>query len=182
MIYSGGLFNCQRWMASIGVLSLLMNQAICHFKQIYPHAVVQAHSQERTPGSSSVCLETGLKMKEKQVSRGKVLSRDVEHIAAYISPTLLPFSLFDIFMQIWAGWFGSMERINGSLSPWTRCNTVAEDCGSERWDPWARRASAAILQVWRLGESCVWSHTWMQTTLSLYLWICSVFIYPLIIN
>lgn len=39
-----GLFNCQRWMASIGVLSLLMNQAICHFKQIYPHAAVQAHT------------------------------------------------------------------------------------------------------------------------------------------
>lgn len=48
----GGLFNCQRWMASIGVLSLLMNQAICHFKQIYPHAVVQAHPHRGLRGPS----------------------------------------------------------------------------------------------------------------------------------
>lgn len=32
----GRLFNCQRWMAPIRLLSLMINQAIYHFKQIYP--------------------------------------------------------------------------------------------------------------------------------------------------
>lgn len=96
----GGLFNCQRWMASIGVLSLLMNQAICHFKQIYPRVVVQARPQRGLQGPPLSLQKTGLKMKEKQVRRGKLLSRQ-KHIAAYtLSPALLPFSLFDIFMQI----------------------------------------------------------------------------------
>lgn len=37
----GRLFNCQRWMASIRLLSLMINQAIYHFKQIYPCAVAR---------------------------------------------------------------------------------------------------------------------------------------------
>lgn len=51
--------------------------------------------------------------------RGEIV-KQAEKRRAYcsvytLSPALLPFSLFDIFMQIWAGWFGSMERINSSL-------------------------------------------------------------------
>lgn len=60
----GGLFNCQRWMASIGVLSLLMNQAICHLKQIYPHALVQAHPQKGLQGPC--LLKNGLKMRKEK--------------------------------------------------------------------------------------------------------------------
>lgn len=95
-------FNCQRWMASIGVLSLLMNQAICHFKQIHPRVVVQARCSERTPGTATVCLEGGGETGEKgwggeivkQPEKGSILRYKTQ------SPTLLPLSLFDIFMQI----------------------------------------------------------------------------------
>lgn len=102
-------FNCQRWMASIGVLSLLMNQAICHFKQIHPRAVVQARCSERTPGTAAVCLEGGWGWKEKQVRNGGVGGEggiikqpEKRSILRYKtrSPALLPLSLFDIFMQI----------------------------------------------------------------------------------
>ena len=50
--------------------------------------------------------------------RGRFLSwhRLEAYCSVYtLSPVLLPFSLFDIFMQIWAGWCGSTERINSFL-------------------------------------------------------------------
>lgn len=46
------------------------------------------------------CLETALKIKEKQVRRGEIVKQAETRSILQCSPALLPFSLFDIFMQI----------------------------------------------------------------------------------
>lgn len=139
-------FNCQRWMASIGVLSLLMNQAICRFKQIHPRAVVQACCSERTPGTAAVCLEGG--WKEKQVRKGVGGELNSRRKGAYcgIKPRALLCSPSVSLISLCKYERG---RINTSFSlPHSLCGLdvhgEAEDCGSGIW---AQRASAATLQV-----------------------------------
>lgn len=76
---------------------------------------ISAHSK-KTPGTSFRVEK--LKRERKQVRRKKLQCRqklETYCIVHTLSPVLLPFSVFDIFMQIWASWSGSMERINSSL-------------------------------------------------------------------